>query len=70
MKNKIKEVVHTNVQLLEETLAKAFVAEALRLGARVIMIIGDVPCKGLSHARGATREIQQIKDSKFTQQFE
>ena len=55
-KNKIKKGVHTNVQLLTETWAKAFIADALRIGGRVILIIGGFPCKGLSHARGAARE--------------
>ena len=63
LKNNIKDIIHTNVQPVDETWAKAFVADALRLGARVIMIIGGFPCKGLSHARGAAREHLENKDS-------
>ena len=36
LKNSIAEVVHTNVRLLDDKWAKAFVAEAIRLGAKVI----------------------------------
>jgi site-specific DNA-cytosine methylase len=48
---------------LDSTWADAFVAEALRLKVRVILVIGGFPCKGLSHARGASRENLKNKDS-------
>ena len=53
IKNNIAETVHTDVRLLDKTWADAFVAEAIRLKARVILVIGGFPCKGLSKARGA-----------------
>ena len=31
--------------------------------AKVILVIGGFPCKGLSHARGASRENLKNKDS-------
>ena len=43
--------------------AKDFVADAVALGARCILIIGGVPCKGLSMARGKGRENFKNKDS-------
>ena len=62
IKNNIVETVHTDVCLLDRTWADAFVAEAIRLEARVILVIGGFPCKGLSHARGASRENLKNKD--------
>ena len=56
MTNMIAEQVHTDVRLLDNKWADAFVAEAIRLKAKVILVIGGFPCKGLSHARGASRE--------------
>ena len=63
VKNNIAEQVHTDVRLLDKTWADAFVAEALRLKAKVILVIGGFPCKGLSHARGTSRENLENKDS-------
>ena len=63
MKNNIAEVEHTSVRLLGDKRASAFVAEAIRLGAKVILVIGGFPCKGLSHAKGASRENLKNKDS-------
>ncbi len=45
IKNNIAETVHTDVRLLDKTWADAFVAEAIRLKARVILVIGGFPCK-------------------------
>ena len=56
-------MVHTNVCLLDDKWANAFVAEAVRLGANVILVIGGFPCKGLSYARGASQENLKNKDS-------
>ena len=63
MKNNIAEKEHTDVRLLDSKWADAFVAEALRLKARVILIIRGFPYKGLSHARQAPRENLENKDS-------
>ena len=57
--------MHTDVRLLDNKWADAFVAEAIRLKAKVIVVIGGFPCKGLSHARGASRENLENKDSIF-----
>ena len=55
--------MHTDARLLDSKWADAFVAKALRLKARVILVIGGLPCKGLTHARGASRENLKNKDS-------
>ena len=60
--NHISEVVHSDVQALDEQWAKAFVAKAISLGAEVILVIGGFPCKCFSNARGATRENLKNKD--------
>ena len=62
VQNNIAEQVHTDVRLLDNQWADAFVAEALCLEAKVL-VIGGIPCKGLSHARGAPRENLEKKDS-------
>ena len=63
IKNKFAEKVHIDVRVLDSRWADAFVTEALRLKARVILVIGGFPCKGLSHARGKSRENLKNKDS-------
>jgi hypothetical protein len=42
IKNNIVQTVHTDVCLLDRTWADAFVAEAIRLGAKVILAIGMI----------------------------
>ena len=61
----IAEMGHTDVRLSNSKWADASVAEALRLKARVILIIGGFPYKGLSHARQASRQNLKNKDSIF-----
>ena len=61
--NSIAEQVHTDVSLLDNQWSDAFVAEAIRLKAKVSLVIGGFPCKDLSHAREASRENQENKDS-------
>ena len=56
-------MVHTNVCLLDDKWASAFAAEVVRLGAKIILVIGGFPCKGLSKARGKGREKQKNTDS-------
>ena len=62
-KNKIIEKLFEDVKLMDKTWAKAFVSDAITLGAKCILIIGGFPCKGLSMARGKGRENLKNKDS-------
>ena len=55
--------MHKNVRLLNNKWGDAFVAEAIRLKAMVILVIEVFPCKGLSHARGASQGNLENKDS-------
>ena len=48
---------------MDKDWAKAFVADAIVLGAKCILVIGGFPCKGLSMARGKSRENLKNKDS-------
>ena len=55
-KYKILEILFEDIQKMDETQAKSFVTEALRIKAMAISVIGGFPCKGLSRTRGAFRE--------------
>ena len=48
VKNDIKEVLHKDVQLLNEDWASKFIAEALKHKADAALIVGGFPCKDLS----------------------
>ena len=66
--NKIAERITCRASAQKRTLVKnkredAFVAEATRLKAMVILVIEVFPCKGLSHARGASQGNLENKDS-------
>jgi hypothetical protein len=50
-KNKIDEVLHTDVKALGEAWAKDFVEEALKKECQVILVMAGFPCKGLSRNR-------------------
>ena len=50
---------------MDKTWANSFVADAIRLKASAILVVGGFPCKGLSRARGAARENLQNQDSIF-----
>ena len=54
--NNIIETLFGNIRNMDETWAKSIVAEAIRLKASAILVVGGFPCKGLSRARGAARE--------------
>ena len=56
-KNKIAEKLFTDVKHMNKEWAKAFVADAIALGAKCIFVIGGFPCKGLSKARGKAEKI-------------
>ena len=62
-KNKIAEKLFTDIKHMDKAWAKAFVADAIALGAKCIFVIGGFPCKGLSKARGKSRENLKNKDS-------
>ena len=64
-KNKIKEVLHLDVQTLDLAWAKDFVAQAVEKEADVILVFGGFPCKGLSRCRGKNKENLKNKDSKL-----
>ena len=50
-KNKIDEVLHTDVKALGEAWAKDFVEEAMKKECQVILVMAGFPCKGLSRNR-------------------
>ena len=61
--NNIIETLFEDIRSMVETWAKSFVAEAIRLKASAVLVVGGFPCKGLSRARGAARENLENKDS-------
>ncbi len=50
-KNRIDEVLHTDVKALGESWAKGFVEDALKKECMVILVMAGFPCKGLSRNR-------------------
>ena len=52
-----------NVRKMDRKWAESFVAAALALNAKAILVIAGFPCKGLSKARGKSRENFKNKDS-------
>ena len=64
-KNSIIETLFEDTRDMDKTRAINFVAEALRLKASAIFLVGGFPCKGLSRAREAARDNFKNKDSIF-----
>ena len=62
-RDKIIETLFEDVRKMDKKCAKAFVADALALNAKAMLVIGGFPCKGLSHARGESSENLKNKDS-------
>ena len=54
-RSSIIEMSYEDVKKTGQKLNKSFVADALRLGTKAILVIGGLPCKGLSHAPGKPR---------------
>ena len=51
VKNKVDEVVHTDVKAMGEAWAASFVEEAKKKECQVILVMAGFPCKGLSRNR-------------------
>ena len=54
--NNIITTLFEDIRNMDKTWATFFVADAVRLEASAILVVGGFPCKGLSRARGEARE--------------
>ena len=61
--NRIMETLFEDVRSMNKNWGKNFISDAITLGAKCILVIGGVPCKGVSKARGTNRENLKNKDS-------
>ena len=60
-RNHIIETLFEDIKRMDKKWAKAFVDDAIALNAKAILVIGGSSCKGLSKARGNSRENVKTK---------